>query len=242
MQFKIVRDVPKPDKKLKDVDITGKKRVHETKISPEKFYYEAEPFTSQYGLTKAQIRKQKQFMKKHMGAVVLVKMELANGQFREFLVYEKDFGFIFRNKRYIFDLSMRYFLIERNIYAYDFHEHLSIPLRKRYEITPELERLLIPVIDKEKKKPLKPHIKVEEIKKLIENSQVIDVEASLNPSTLKRFTDSEVIKQVLQGAMLGRVFKIMFVLIIIIAIFMMILILIQLYSSGIFEAVGSYFK
>ena len=234
----------------KDLDISGKKR---TEIKSEnKFYYEAEPFTSQYNLSKKTIKKELKLRKKNPENIVLIRMEMSNGMFREFLIIERFGCFSYKKNLYVLDNSMKYYLIDRDIWAYDFHEFLSLPLRKHLSLSDKLESLIQPEldklekhlqddIDKAKKRPLKPHFNTDEIKTVIENADIVDVEASINPTTLKRFTDSEVIKQVLQGAMLGRIFKIMFVLVIIIAIFMFILILIQLYTSGIFDKVGQMF-
>lgn len=225
----------------KNTDISGRKRIPEAEIMPEKFYYEAKAFTQTYGLSNGQIRKEKKIYTKNPDKVVLIKMEMANGQFREFLAVEDLGCFFYKKSQYVFDSAMKYFLIERNIWAYDFHEYLTLPLRKYFAISEKLEKLLQPEIDNARRKPLNPHVDVNEAKTLIENSQLVDVEASINPTTLKRFTDSEVIKQVLQGAMLGRIFKIMFILIIIMAVFLLMILLTTLYHAGIFEKVGNLF-
>lgn len=225
----------------KNTEQTDDKRVPESKLKNEKFYYEVIPFDEKYGLKKKRIRKERKLFRKERESVVLVRMEMSNGLYREFLVPEKSDGFVYKRRRYVFDPALKYYLIDRNIWSYDFAELLSIPLKKRYNISDKLDKLLNPEIERGMKRPLNPHIDINEVKTLIENSEIVDVEASINPTTLKRFTDSEVIKQVLQGAMLGRIFKIMFILIIVIAIFMLILILIQLYTSGIFEKIGGMF-
>lgn len=227
------------EEKKKNMDISGKKRVQE--LEKRKFYYEAVPFKSTYNLNWFQRRSQNKLRRKNPESIVLIKMEMANGMFREFLVLERFGCFTYGKGLYALDSSMKYYLIDRDIWAYDFHELISIPLRKKFQISEKLERLLQPEVDKGKKKPINPHPDINEIKTLIENSDIVDVEASINPTTLKRFTDSEVIKQVLQGAMLGRIFKVMFVLIVIIAIFMLILMLIQAYTSGLFEKLGGMF-
>lgn len=226
---------------LKDIHVTGEKRIKGSKLADDKFYFEAVNFTEKYGLSKRQIKKQAKFYKSHIEKVVLIKMEMGNGMFREFLINESDGCFFYKKNMYVIDVSLRYFLIDRNIWCYDYHEFLSLPLRKTFQISDKLESILNPIIDDDKKKPLNPHTNIDEIKTLIENSELVDVEASINPTTLKRFTDSEVIKQVLQGAMLSKIFKIMFVLIVVIAIFMLILLIIQLYTSGIIQdAIGGF--
>ena len=227
---------------LKEIHVTGEKRILGNKLADDKFYFEATDFTEKYGLTKRKIKKQAKFYKEHIEKVVLIKMEMGNGMFREFLINEDNGCFFYKKNMYVIDVALRYFLIDRNIWCYDYHEFLSLPLRKTFQIDDKLEAELQPIIDADKKKPLNPHTNVDEIKTLVENSNLVDVEASINPTTLKRFTDSEVIKQVLQGAMLSKIFKIMFVLIVVIAIFMLILLIIQLYTSGIIQDVVGGFQ
>lgn len=199
-------------------------------------YTKAKPFTVEE-LGRKKRRSWLKFLDKHKGKSVLIKMEMGNGQFREFLTADEGGFFIFNKSLYVFDYSLKYYIIERDIWAYDFNEFMSIPLRKKFQITEQLEKFLQPNIDSQKRRPLNPKVDINEIRTLVENSDIIDVEASLNPSVLKRFTDSEVIKQVLQGTMLGRIFKVMFVLIIIIAVFMLLILILMLYQSGIFGTV-----
>ena len=212
-------------------------------------YYASEPMTAEHGLGKKEIKKQRKFFNKNKSEVVLVKMELGNGQFREFLANDLGGFFYYKRNQYVFDYSMKYFLIDRNIWAYDYHEFLSIPLRKELKISEDIEKKISDIvgmfqaaIDTKRKSPIKPTIDINKIKTIVENSELVDVEASLNPTTLKRFTDSEVIKQVLQGTMLGKVFKIMFVLIIVLAVFGLINLLLTLYQSGIFERLIGTFQ
>jgi len=231
----------KPRIPVLEESITGMKGVLEKDMKDDKLYYEARPFEVKYNLSKKQIRKEQKLFRKNLGSLVLIKMEMSSGQFREFLVPSYLDYFKYKTGLYVFDPSMKYYIIERDIWAFDFHELISIPLRKNFNISENLEKELQPEVDKSMRMPLKPNIDVNEIKTLIENSKLVDVEESINPMTLKRMTDSEVIKQVLQGAMLSRIFKIMFILIIIIAIFMVLLLVIQLYTSGIIGMVMDKF-
>lgn len=173
--------------------------------------------------------------------IVLIKMEMSNGFFREFLVEEEAESFYYKKNMYVLDAELKYYIIERNIWAYDFHENLSLPIRKKIRISDDVQ-VVLDMLEAASRKGIKPQIPVNDIKKIIENSGFVDVENSLNPTTLKRFTDSEVIKQVLQGAMLGKIFKIMFVLIIIIAIFALLNLVINLYASGVFEGLKEMFN
>ncbi len=184
----------------------------------------------------------KEALKKlHPDKVILIKMEMNNGFFREFEVAEDCGSFVWKNQRYVLDMEQKYYIIERNIWAYDFHESITLPIRKKIELNPEAEAF-VSKIEELHRKAINPKIPVNEIKKLVENSKIIDVENSLNPSVLRQFTESEVIKQVLQGAMLGKIFKIMFVLIIITLVLVLLDTIVSLYASGVFDAIKDMFN
>lgn len=212
-------------------------------------YYPAHPMHLNFNLSRKKAKEQRKFMKRYEGEVVLIRMEMGTGQFREFLAHDEGGFFFFRRKEYILDSAMKYYIIERSIWGYDFHEFISIPIRKKFDLTDDVYTVMQPIVDamqqeadRKAKKPLDVYIDEGKIKTLIENAQIVDVEASLNPLTLKRFTESEVIKQVLQGTMLGKIFKIMFVLIIILAVFGLIQLILSVYQSGIIEKLIGQFN
>lgn len=233
----------KTNKILKEVEI--KNPFINQKIDV--VYTESKPFIPIDAMPKWYQYKKKKEWKKNQDMlskkekVVLVKMEMNNGRFREFLVLEDAGSFIFNKNRYVFDLEQKYYIIDRDIWAYDFHESLSLPIRKKVVLTEDVDKFLS-LVEEKSRKPIPPKIESNEIRKLVENSNLIDVESSLNPTTLKHFTDSEVIKQVLQGAMLGKIFKVMFVLIIIIGIVVLLMFFLDLYHSGIFEKISEQLK
>lgn len=209
------------------------------KTDLENLFIKAKPFTSFFNLNYWEKRKQKRIEKKKIDTVVLVRMELNNGYFREWLVDSKNGFFYFRKKMYVFDISLKYFIIERGIWVYDFHEEISIPLRKKISFSEHVD-ILFKKIEDESRKSINSKTNINEIKTIIENTSLVDVENSLNPLTLKRFMDTEVIRQLLQGAVLGKIFKIMFILTIIIACLMLINLLINMYASGIFGKIGNF--
>lgn len=217
------------------------KTFKENEMKDDKAYVEARELPKDFNLTRMQARKEKKLKKKFPDSLVLIRMEMNNGNWHEFLVSDKTESFAFRKKQYVFDFKMRYYLIERNIWAYDFNEELSLPIKKDVKVTADVEELLKKIYTTSRN-PVNARVNSDEIKELIENSGLVDVEASLNPLTLKRFTDSEVIKQVLQGAMLGRLFKVMFFILIGIGILTLIILLVLLYHSGVFAKLGSMFN
>jgi len=148
--------------------------------------------------------------RKQPDKVVLIRMEMNNGQYKEFLVAEDEKeGFIHKGKKYIFDLDARYFVINSNMWAYDYHESLVIPIKRR--------------------------IPVNEIKATMESSNITEVENAINPVTLERFIKSEIAQGILQGATIGRLFKVMLILLIIILVVSAVGMLIGLIDSGVIQ-------
>lgn len=185
--------------------------------------------------------KRQKLAKKNPDTIILIRMEMSNGLFREFLAVEEFGCFFYKNKQYVFDQKLKYYIIERNMWAYDFAESLSLPIRKKIKVTEDIEKALSR-IEKAQLSPKDMKTPISELLSLVENAEIVDVEHSLNPTTLKRFTDSEVIKQVLQGSMLGKIFKLMFIFICIIGIIVLFDFIADLYASGIFEKIGNLFN
>lgn len=209
-------------------------------------------------------RKEQKMRKKHPDMVVLIKMEMSNGTFREFLAIEEFGSFVFNKKQYVFDYKMRYFIIERNMWAYDFNEYLSIPLRRKQEISDLTENMIARLehlkenndnreqiesiyrqleerIGIDMRKPLNPHVDVSEMKSLIENSKIVDVENSLNPVNLKRFIDSEAIKQALQAVSMNKYLKIIMIILIVIGALGILSFLITVWHTGVFDKLKGMF-
>lgn len=217
------------------------KKVAIKETLPEKLYVECKEANELDGKGYFARRKLAKMKKKNPDTLVLVKMEMNAGHFKEFYVAEKNEGFIMSEKQYIFDTSMKYYIKNRNIWAYDFHESLAIPLRKKMKFTEDIEAFLN-YLELKSRKNQKVSVDANEIKQLIENSQIIDVENSLNPSTLKRFMDSEVIKQILQGAVIGKILKILLIISIIAGVLVLIDVLVGLQSAGVFEKLKGMFN
>lgn len=210
-KVKIIKEIVYVNKYL-DSDLTELKHLEN-----KKFYYEAKDKDffakrASFFLNLLDIRGylNRRMRRKHPDKVVLIRMEMNNGQFKEFLVAEdeKD-GFKHSGKKYIFDLDARYYVINSNIWAYDFHESLTVPVKRT--------------------------IPVNEIKSTMEHSDITEVENAINPVTLERFIKSEIAQGILQGATIGRLFKVMLILLIIILVISAIGLLIGLYDSGVIQ-------
>ncbi len=112
---------------------------------------------------------------------LLINMELINGFHKLFLVVEKDNGFRYRSKQYIFDNESKYYIIDAKLWCYDFHEDFTIPIKRK--------------------------IPISEIKKAVEQSNLTEVENSVNPATIERFLKAKIAEGIMKGQQLDIVFK-----------------------------------
>jgi len=144
---------------------------------------------------------------------LIVYMELLNGDHADWVIAEKDGGFRYRNKRYIFDDVSKYYSTTSKMWCYDFHEGFALPIKR-----------IIPI---------------DNIKKAVEASRLTDIEHSTNPSTLDRFLKAEIAKGIMQGAGLSAFLQQLRILIIIAVIIGIVHLLLYAQKSGVFEKVGS---
>lgn len=142
--------------------------------------------------------------------IVLIRMELANGFHKEFLAKIYNNSFIYNNKTYVIDETMKYWIIEARLYAYDYHEKIALPIKR--------------IIDTKK---------IRDTVKSIKEYQ--DIELSINPSTLKQFVDSEIAKQVLKAGQLDDFMRQMRLIGFITMITVILHIMYYLYQTGAFS-------
>lgn len=202
---------------------------------------------------------------KEPATAILIRMQISSGNWREFYAVEELGGFFYRKKMYIFDFKQRYYIIERETWAYDFHEWLTLPLKRKKEISEQTEKILARIYFLQKKEPnnrmlaelereveerlgkemlapVSAHYDIDEIKTMIETSGLIDVEDSLNPMVLERTVKSEAITQALRSLMVNRIFKIILILLIFMTVVTLLLLIITAWHSHLFEAMKNAFK
>ncbi len=186
--------------KLKDVKVVAKKEVHE----PKGFSFQKanSKFTLEYW---KMWYKEKYFPAK----IVMINMELINGFHRSMTVIEKDGGFVFRGKKYIFDDDSKYYNMDAKLYVFDFHENLVLPVRRKIPVTA--------------------------IKKTIESTEEIDIEYAINPSTLQRFMTAKIAEGVMKGTMLDEFLRKLQMFIIVIMVAVLVHLALFIYASGILQ-------
>lgn len=145
----------------------------------------------------------------HPGRVVLINMELTNGFHKLFMVKEKDEGFVFRSKKYLFDDDSKYYNLDTKLYTFDFHEQIVLPFKRKIPVT--------------------------EIKKTIESTEGIDIEYAINPSTLQRFMTAKIAEGVMRGTQLDEFMKKLQTFLIVTMITSLVHLAIFLYASGLLQ-------
>ena len=149
--------------------------------------------------------KQKYFPAK----IVMINMELVNGFHRTFLVIEKDGGFEFRDKKYIFDDDSKYYNMDAKLYMFDYHENIALPIKRKIPVTA--------------------------IKKTIESTDDIDIEYAINPSTLQRFMTAKIAEGVMKGTMLDEFLRKLQMFIIVIMVAVLVHLALFIYGSGMLQ-------
>ncbi len=150
------------------------------------------------------------YLEKYMpGKTVLINMELTNGFHKLFIVKEKEEGFIFRGKKYLFDDDSKYYNLDTKIYVFDYHEQIVLPFKRKIPVT--------------------------EIKKTIESTDEIDVEYAINPSTLQRFMTAKIAEGVMRGTQLDEFMKKLQTFLIVTMVTSLVHLAIFLYASGLLQ-------
>ncbi len=140
--------------------------------------------------------------------ICLINMELNNGFHRTFLIKEKEEGFTFKGKKYLFDDESKYYNIDAKLYAFDYHEGLVLPVKRKIPLTT--------------------------IRKTIE-AQGLDVEYAINPSTLQRFMTAKIAEGVMKGTQMDEFFRKMQMFLIVTMIGVLVHLALFLYGSGILQ-------
>lgn len=102
-----------------------------------------------------------------------VRMEMNNGHHAIFGIYEISGGFTYRDKKYLFDIENKYWVIGLNMFFYDFHEDICLPIKRE--------------------------IPSNEVKTALEQSDISEVAYAINPATLERFERSKIAEGIMKG-------------------------------------------
>ncbi len=236
-----IKPPPKPSIDSKEDMIFNKKLIAKKDLVEGEFYFKARPY-DYFALRKkwysprwwllARRRKRKAHK------IILCRMELNNGKFIERLVEDNGEGFVVDNKRYVPDNKHKYFIIDSNIWAYDFHEHMNFPFKKELKIKKETKELINKYLEQDFTKSTKKAIDLNSVIEGIKTSGITELETSFDPTNLERYFKANTITQLVAGANIAKMYKVMVLLLIITLIVVAVIFVIVLYSSGILNEVG----
>lgn len=145
------------------------------------------------------------------GHIIMINMELSSGNHRTFIVTENKEGFKYRQKKYLFDNQSKYYNSDFGYYAYDFHEELSLPIKR-----------IVPIND---------------IRTSLETLDVTEVEYAINPTTLERFETSKIAEGIMKGQKLDDFMKKVLVLLVIIVVVTLLHAILFMQKAGIFAQI-----
>lgn len=141
--------------------------------------------------------------------IFLIHMELSNGFHVQFVTPVSKGSFKYQGAEYIIDDSFKYYDMAAKLWCLDYHQELSIPIKRQ--------------------------ISIKNIKKAIEIKGITDVDTAINPITLRQFIESEVIQKVMAGAEMDKALKTMRIMIIITLISSLISTLILIKTTGMLD-------
>lgn len=214
----------KKDAEAQKAMLAEKKKIHDEKLKllnemkrkeKDEVFRSLEPyvFHERTSVGKWSIQRFKEsLIRRDLDRCIKVNMELSNGNFRSFLVKEKEKGFLFKGGKYIFDNEMKYYSVDDEMYCFDFHEEIATPIRRK-----------IPVSD---------------IKKSLNASKLSEVEFAINPQTLEQFVTAKIAEGIMKGQELDAWMSQMRIVVFAILIISIIHLLIFAKKSGMLDSVN----
>lgn len=189
----------------------------DTSIDDDKDTPDPEP-TKLYGINPIKPKRftrdwiqQKILFRFHRSKLLLIHMELRNGDHDQFVVAHQDGSFQYGKGDYLIDEACRYYHIPTGMYAMDYHEAFSLPIKRT--------------------------IDVGMIKNTIEQSGVSEVELQTNPTTLARFIESKIAEGVMKGQQIDDFLRSLKMLIIINVVIGAITLILFVAKTGILQSV-----
>lgn len=140
---------------------------------------------------------------------MLIHMELANGFHCQFIAFPFKGQFTYNKAVYILDDALKYYDVAAKLWCLDYHQDFALPVKRKIPLT--------------------------NLKKIMLQTGITDVETAVNPFTLKDFITSEVIQKVMKGDELDKVFKFIKGMLVIICIICAVHLVIFVQVSGILK-------
>lgn len=145
--------------------------------------------------------------------MVLVNMEMQNGDFMTFTIKLDGDRFIFSEGTYLWDENSKYYNINSKLWMNDYHEGFALPVKRK--------------------------IPLNELKKAIKDEKSLeDIEYSFNPKLLEDFQNTTITEKILKGEELDAFIKRMTLMIFISLFETTIILLLILFKSGALKNLG----
>lgn len=154
------------------------------------------------------------FMAKHKSPYknILVNMELRNGHHVSFIEPLAGQSFKFMGGEYIFDEDVKYFHISSGLWACDYHQDFSLPVKRKLPIN--------------------------EVSKTIKSMSNCEVELMLNPATLEQFVKSKIAEFLMKAIIVDEYLKSMKLIVFITMIATLILLVLFIYKTGMLQGIS----
>lgn len=189
------------------------KRKATTKAIKNKTYIKEVEVINEYPKEYSAIKKQtwiKKLQNKFFPAsVYLINMQLRNGFHNTFLISTNSNSFKYKGGNYVIDETLKYYNINAKCFSIDYHQDLSIPVRRE--------------------------IQIDEIKKAVKNSGLTEEEMSLNPKVLQSFIDSKIAEGVLRGQQIDEFLRMLKLWLVVIGIVVLIHFALFMKASGMLD-------
>lgn len=167
--FYVTKTVRRYYKNKSKINITEK----ETELEMEKLEFHS--YKDSLKWTRTKDFSEKWGIKMYPDEMVLIDMELSNGDHTRFVANIGKGVFKRRNKSYIFDTNAKYYIHSEKMNGIDYHENFVLPIKRKI-----------------------PYKKMQDNMQL-QGKQPVEVEYATNPQTLQKFLDSNIMEAIMQG-------------------------------------------
>jgi len=188
-----------------------KKLEKENKLSTPTAHTIKEKPKGIFGIFSIKYWKYKMWWNNSQDKIMLVNMELRNGQHDTRIIKTVQQGFKYKGGYYIFDDELKYYNTGEQLWCLDYHQDCVLPIKR--------------------------DIPVNQIKKALEASNLSEVEYSTNPSVLERFIISKISEGIMKGQQIDEFLKNMKTWVIIIALTGIIHLCLFVFKTGMLKGV-----
>ena len=172
---------------------------------------------------------------------VMVRIFSLNRAVSEFYVPSNIDGFKYNKGRYIFDDTLKYWNATAKMWCYDYQEPITLPVHVSKQLPPQIMDI-VEEYNENVQKGVKVDVDVDALKEIVEQTGGVDVENAINPKVLETYLKSNFVQSLVEGASLGKIFRIIVIMLVIILCVVVVVLILNAYSSGIFSELSNLAK